>query len=212
MHCTFRRFSGLSEGDHIIYVDSENIQHIGSFNQIMAKIQRHFQNNGLVELVTLTGPAFQVMKKRDGYLSDLVFDYHSQENIPMQPRLCTLKFYPYEHDYGLVFRRRNVLLVKSVQSGSSADTMNIEAGNIVLELNGENTRHMSMNQVKDIVERSKQQGQLNILVIDVDGYRYSTVHAIPLNSLLPFVRTQKERRESRWTNRLSYLCVRVCFR
>jgi hypothetical protein len=50
-----------------------------------------------------------------------------------------------------------------------------------------------LNQIKKIIETSKQERKLNILVIDIDGYQFSMKHAIPLNSLLPFVQTREDR-------------------
>ncbi|CAF4269290.1 unnamed protein product, partial [Adineta steineri] len=44
-----------------------------------------------------------------------------------------------------------------------------------------------------MIESSKRRRQLEILVIDPAGYEFSMKHAIPLNSLLPFVQTGQRR-------------------
>jgi len=53
-------------------------------------------------------------------------------------------------------------------------------------------KQLSIYQIEDILEMSKRDGKLDLLVIDFDGYQYSTRHAIPLNSLLPFVQVMEE--------------------
>ncbi|CAF0732861.1 unnamed protein product [Adineta steineri] len=186
--------SGLSEGDHILYIDTQNIQTFISFDDKIQAIQRAFQRNGQVELVTLTGPGYQILKQRGGYLESSVFDYHLSNTSHMKPRLCKLNLYNYEHDFGLKLHRENFLLtVKSVQKGLAADIFDINEGDIVLELNDQDTKYLSTTQVEQIIENSKHERTLKILVIDIDGYRYSAKHAIPINSHLSFVQTQDER-------------------
>ncbi|UJR31719.1 hypothetical protein I4U23_019199 [Adineta vaga] len=185
--------SGLSEGDHIVYIQSKNIQNFDSFDEKINYIKREFEETGQIALVTLTGPAFQILKQRGGYLEGAEFDYQSPNTDRMQPRLCKLNFHAHEQDYGLSFRRDNVLYIKNVESGSSADAYGIRKGNIVLELNGQDVKYLTENEIKEILDKSKQNRSLDILIIDINGYRYAIHHAIPLNSLLPFVQTHKGR-------------------
>lgn len=185
--------SGLTEGDHIIYIDSQNVQALAPFKNITQLIQETFEKNGQITLVTLTDSAYRVLKKRGGYLENDVFDYQSIDDNPLKPYLCKLNLHNHEHDFGLTFKRENSLYIKSIEQGSSADICGIREGDIVLELNGQDTKYLSMNQIREIIEKSIQDKKLDVLIIDVDGYSYSLKHAIPLNSLLSFVETREGR-------------------
>ncbi|CAF4901140.1 unnamed protein product, partial [Rotaria socialis] len=58
---------GLTEGDHIIYIENRNVQAIRSFDEMTLLIQRTFEETGQVTLVTLTAPGYQVLKRKGGY-------------------------------------------------------------------------------------------------------------------------------------------------
>jgi predicted metalloprotease with PDZ domain len=154
-------------------------------------IQRTFQENGQVTLTTLTGPGYKVLKRRGGFLETDPFDYQSSNIDQMKPRLYKLNLDNLEHEFGFSFQREDVLSIKSVKKSSPADESGIREGDIVLELNGQYTNNLSSNQIKEIIEDSKRERKLDILVIDIDGYRFSVKHAVPINSLLSFVQTKK---------------------
>ncbi|CAF0754285.1 unnamed protein product [Adineta ricciae] len=183
--------SGLTEGDHIVAVQSINVQKFKSVDDVVDRIRRYFYETGEVELLVLTGPAFQVLKRRGGNLIDQEFDYQSQNDKSMQPRLLRLDFQPDEYMFGLSFRRENSLYISEVEPGSSAYCHGVKPGDIVLEINGQDVKYTSVSEIKALIEESKQKRGLDILLIDFDGYKYSVEHAIPLNSLLPFVRKRK---------------------
>jgi hypothetical protein len=188
---SFLFFSGLTVGDHIIYIDTTNVQSLSSFNDKTHLIQETFEKNGQITLVTLTGPGYQFLKRRGGYLEDDLFDYELAHADRMKPCLCKLNLHNHEHDFGFTLHRQNILYVKSIEQGSSADTCGIRRGDIILELNGHDTKYLSISEIKDIIDQSKQDRKLEILLIDINGYRYSLKHAIPLNSLLSFVQTRE---------------------
>ena len=165
-----------------------------SFDEITDRIQQRFNETGQVTLVTLTESAFRARRKHGDPLNrDDAVDYQSKEINRMRPRLCRLDFHTDEQDYGLSLYHQKLLLVERVQRGSSAASFNIQTGNVVLELNGQNTKDMSMNELKDIMRRSKENRQLEILVIDIDHYKSLAKLGIPVNSLSPSIQTPKER-------------------
>ncbi len=189
--------SGLAEGDHIIYVDSQNVQNFRSFEDIIQLIQRVFEKYGQVTLVTLTGPGYHVLRKRGGYLESIAFDYQSPNIDQLKPRLCQLKLYNHEYDFGFTLQSNDYLSVKNVEEYSSADTAGLRKDDVVIEINGRATKYLNTNQIKQIIDASKQERKLDLLVIDLDGYQFSIRHAIPLNSLLSIVQTGEERRSRR---------------
>jgi len=201
-------FSGLTEGDHIIYIDSQNVQNFRSFNDITSLIQRTFEENGIITLITLTGPAYQVLKRRGGYLESLAFDYQSPTIDPLKPRLCKLKLYNREQDFGFTVQRNDYLYVKNIEENSSADINGLKTNDIILELNGKITQNLTINQIKEIIEISKQERKLDILVISIDGYQFAIKHAIPLNSLLFFVQSKDERSKIRKNSLIGILFCR----
>lgn len=161
-------------------------------------IQRKFQENGQVTLTTLTGPAYEVLKRRGGFLETDPFDYQSSNINQMKPRLYKLTLDTGEHDFGFSLQREDVLSIKSVKKPSPADGCGITKGDIVLELNGQHTNNLSSNQIKEIIEESERVRKLDILVIDIDGYRFSVKHAVPLNSLLSFVQTNTRSKHNKF--------------
>ncbi|CAF3548387.1 unnamed protein product, partial [Rotaria sp. Silwood2] len=184
--------SGLTEGDHVIYIESENIQNFHSFNDVIDIIHRTFQENGQVTLVVLTSPGYRILKRRGGYLESRVFNYQSPQIDQMKLRLCKLKLYNFEYDFGFTLKRDKLLYIQSIEQGSSADVYDIKEGDVVLELNGQDTKYLIMNKINEIIEISKQERKLDILVIDMNGYEFSIKHAIPLNSNLPFIQIREE--------------------
>jgi len=197
-------FSGLAEGDHIIYIDSQNVQNFPSFNDITRLIQQIFEENGQITLITLTGPGYQVLKRRGGYLESTAFDYQSSNVDQLKPRLCKLKLYNHEHDFGFTLNRNNCLYIKNVEEGSPADVYGLRKDDIILEINGQSEKYLTLNQIKDIIETSKKEQKLDILVIDNDGYRFSMKHAIPLNSLLSFVQTGEEQGKINYSKKIFF--------
>lgn len=181
--------SGLTEGDHIVYVDSQNVQNFRSFDDIIHLIQRTFEKYGQVTLVTLTNAGYHVLRKRGGYLESIAFDYQSSNIDQLKPRLCQLKLYNHEYDFGFTLQTNDYLSVKNIEEYSSADTSGLRKDDIILEINGRATKYLTIDQIKKIIETSKQERKLDLLVIDPNGYRFSIRHAIPLNSLLPIVQT-----------------------
>jgi hypothetical protein len=183
----FSLSSGLTEGDHIIYIDTRNIQAIRTFDEMTLIIQRIFEEVGQVTLVTLTAPAYQVLKRKGGYLQPEPFDYQLPFVRELSPRLCKILLYNHEQDFGFTLQRGNPIHIKDVHSGSPAYEHGLRSNDKILELNGRDTVSLSSEQMIDIIESSKRRRQLDILVIDTAGYEFSIKHAIPLNSLLPFV-------------------------
>ncbi|CAF1164880.1 unnamed protein product [Adineta ricciae] len=181
------KISGLTEGDHIVAVQSRNVQTFPSVDDVIDRISRDFAEAGEVELLVLTGPAFQVLKRIGGELRDEEFDYQSRNVKSMQPRLFRLDFQPDEYMFGLSFRRENLLYISQVEPGSSAYCHGVKPGDIVLEINGQDVKYTSVSEIKALIEESQQKRGLDILLIDFYGYKYSVEHAIPLNSFLPFV-------------------------
>ncbi|CAF1164166.1 unnamed protein product [Rotaria sordida] len=184
--------SGLTEGDHVIYIESQNIQNFRSFHDIIDIVHRTFEENGQITLIVLTGPGYRVLKRRGGYLDSKVFNYQQSQVDQIRPRLCKLKLYNFEYDFGFTLKRNKVLYIKSIEQGSSADVYDIKEGDVVLELNGLDIKYLSMNKIYEIIEISKQERKLDILVIDMNGYEFSMNHAIPLNSNLSFVQIREE--------------------
>ncbi|CAF3311736.1 unnamed protein product [Rotaria socialis] len=183
--------SGLSKGDHIIYVESRNVQQ-STFQNIVDLIKRTFDENGQLTLVVLTGPAYHEFKRCGGYLEIKPFNFQSPETENMKPRLCKLKLSIDDYDFGFTLKRNGVLYVQSVEPDSLADLYGIKEDDVVLELNGHDTKALSMNKISEMVELSKQARELEVLVIDPAGYEFSITHAIPINSHLPFVETKVE--------------------
>ncbi|CAF2073834.1 unnamed protein product [Rotaria magnacalcarata] len=183
--------SGLNKGDHIIYVESRNVQQ-STFQNIVDLIKRTFDENGQLTLVVLTGPAYHELKRRGGYLEMKPFSFQSTETENMKPRLCKLKLSVDDYDFGFTLKRSGVLFVQSVEPNSLADLYNIKEDDVVLELNGHDIKALSMNKISEMIESSKQTRELEILVIDPAGYEFSITHAIPINSHLPFVEIKAE--------------------
>ncbi|CAF4053016.1 unnamed protein product, partial [Rotaria magnacalcarata] len=105
--------SGLNKGDHIIYVESRNVQQ-STFQNIVDLIKRTFDENGQLTLVVLTGPAYHELKRRGGYLEMKPFSFQSTETENMKPRLCKLKLSVDDYDFGFTLKRSGVLFVQSV--------------------------------------------------------------------------------------------------
>ena len=186
-------FSGLTEGDHIIYIDTRNIQAVRTFDEMTLLIQRIFEETGQVTLVTLTAPAYQVLKRKGGYLQPEPFDYQLPFVRELSPRLCKILLYNHEQDFGFTLQRGNPIHIKDVHPGSPAYEHGLRSSDKILELNGRDTVSLSSEQIIEIIEASKRRRQLDILVIDTAGYEFSVKHAIPLNSFLPFVQPGQRR-------------------
>ena len=156
-------------------------------------IQRIFEETGQVTLVTLTAPAYQVLKRKGGYLQPEPFDYQLPFVRELSPRLCKILLYNHEQDFGFTLQRGNPIHIKDVHPGSPAYEHGLRSGDKILELNGRDTVSLSSEQMIEIIEASKRRRQLDILVIDTAGYEFSVKHAVPLNSLLPFVQPGQRR-------------------
>ena len=191
-------FSGLTEGDHIIYIDARNVQALRSFDEMTMLIQQTFEGVGQVTLVTLTAPAYQVLKRKGGYLQPEPFDYQLPFVRELAPRLCQILLYNHEQDFGFTLQRGNPIHIKDVHPGSSAYEYSLRSNDKILELNGRDTVSLSSEQIIEIIEASKRRRQLDILVIDTAGYEFSVKHAVPLNSLLPFVQPGQRRGNARF--------------
>ena len=156
-------------------------------------IQRTFEETGQVTLVTLTGPAYQVLKRKGGYLQPDPFDYQLPFVRELAPRLCRIVLYNHEQDFGFTLQRGNPIHIKDVHPGSPAYEFGLRANDKILEINSRDTTYLSSDQIIEMIEASKRRRQLEILVIDPAGYEFSLKHAIPLNSLLPFVQSGQRR-------------------
>ncbi|CAF3566014.1 unnamed protein product [Rotaria sp. Silwood1] len=185
--------SGLIEGDHIIYIENRNVQAIRSFDEMTLLIQRTFEETGQVTLVTLTAPGYQVLKRKGGYLQPEPFDYQLPYIRELAPRLCRIILYNHEQDFGFTLQRGNPIHIKDVHPGSPAYEYGLRGNDKIIELNGRDTATLSSEQIIDMIETSKRRRQLDILVIDSAGYEFSIKHAIPINSLLPFVQPGQRR-------------------
>lgn len=186
--------SGLTEGDHIIYIDTYNVQNLHTFNHVTNLIQQQFEQNGQVTLVTLTGPAYHVLKRRGGYLDPLFFDYQSRSSEQLNPRFYQLQLSMYDLDFGFTVQYHNYFSIKTIDEPSPAYSAGLRKDDIIIEINGRITKQLSIHQINDIMEMSKREGRLDLLVIDLNGYQYSMKHAIPLNSLLPLVQVFEQQR------------------
>ncbi|UJR14959.1 hypothetical protein I4U23_001938 [Adineta vaga] len=185
--------SGLTEGDQIIYIETRNVQAIRSFDEMTLLIQRTFEEVGQVTLVTLTGPGYQVLKRKGGYLQPDPFDYQLPFVRELAPRLCRIVLYNHEQDFGFTLQRGNPIHIKDVHPGSPAYEFGLRANDKILEINSRDTTYLSSDQIIEMIEASKRRRQLEILVIDPAGYEFSLKHAVPLNSLLPFVQSGQRR-------------------
>ncbi|CAF0822274.1 unnamed protein product [Adineta steineri] len=185
--------SGLTEGDQIIYIETRNVQAIRSFDEMTLLIQRTFEETGQVTLVTLTAPGYQVLKRKGGYLQPDPFDYQLPFVRELAPRLCRIVLYNHEQDFGFTLQRGNPIHIKDVHPGSPAYEYGLRANDKIIEINSRDTTYLSSEQIIEMIESSKRRRQLEILVIDPAGYEFSMKHAIPLNSLLPFVQTGQRR-------------------
>lgn len=192
----FISFSGLTEGDHIIYIESRNVQAVRTFDDMTLLIQRTFEEVGQVTLVTLTAPAYQVLKRRGGYLQPDPFDYQIPFVRELAPRLCRIILYNHEQDFGFTLQRGNPIHIKDVQPGSPAYEHGLRPNDKILEINTRDTTQLSSEQMIEMIEASKRRRQLDILVIDPAGFEFSMKHAVPLNSLLPFVQAGQRRGKS----------------
>lgn len=164
-----------------------------SFDEMTMLIQRTFEEIGQVTLVTLTAPAYQVLKRRGGYLQPEPFDYQLPFVRELSPRLCQILLYNHEQDFGFTLQRGNPIHIKDVHPGSPAYEYGLRSNDKILELNGRDTVSLSSEQIIEIIEASKRRKQLDILVIDTAGHEFSLKHGIPLNSLLPFVQPGQRR-------------------
>ncbi|CAF3266956.1 unnamed protein product [Rotaria socialis] len=185
--------SGLTEGDHIIYIENRNVQAIRSFDEMTLLIQRTFEETGQVTLVTLTAPGYQVLKRKGGYLQPEPFDYQMPYIRELAPRLCRIILYNHEQDFGFTLQRGNPVNIKDVHPGSPAYEFGLRANDKIIELNGHDTATLSSEQIIETIETSKRRRQLDILVIDSAGFEFSIKHAVPINSLLPFVQPGQRR-------------------
>ena len=184
--------SGLTESDHVIYIDSQNVQNFDTFDEITRLIQRSFDENGEVTLITLTNPAYQVLRRRGGYLESTAFDYQARHIDQLKPRLCQLKLYHHQYDFGFALHEHEFIAIKDIRPDSVAETFGLRKSDVILEVNGRATKYLSMEQIQQMIETSKAERKLDLLVIDADGYRFSLRHAIPLNSYLSFVERGEE--------------------
>jgi membrane-associated protease RseP (regulator of RpoE activity) len=156
-------------------------------------IQRTFEEIGQVILVTLTGPAYQALKRKGGYLQPDPFDYQLPYVRELAPRLCRIVLNTHEQDFGFTLQRGNPIHIKDVHPGSPAYEFGLRPNDKIIELNTRDTTHLSSEQMIEMIEESKRRRQLDILVIDSAGYEFSMKHAVPLNSLLPFVQSGQRR-------------------
>jgi membrane-associated protease RseP (regulator of RpoE activity) len=156
-------------------------------------IQRIFEETGQVTLVTLTGSGYQALKRKGGYLQPDPFDYQLPYVRELAPRLCKIILYNHEQDFGFTLQRGNPIHIKDVHPGSPAYEFGLRSNDKILELNTRDTTYLTAEQIIEIIEISKRRRQLDILVIDPAGYEFSMKHAVPLNSLLPFVQPGQRR-------------------
>ena len=197
--------SGLSEGDHIIYIDSQNVQNFASFDDVVRLVQRSFEENNQITLITLTDLGYQVLRRRGGYLESTAFDYQATSIDQLQPRLCQLKLYHHQFDFGFSLEQSEPLAIRDIQLDSAAATSGLRREDIILEVNGRSAKYLSIGQIKQIVETSKEERKLDLLVIDPEGYRFSIRHAIPLNSYLSFVQRGEEQSKTSFDHSCSFV-------
>ena len=190
-------FSGLAVGDHIVYIGKYNVQKMPRFEEKVNLIKDQFERTGEVALVVLTGTAYRVLKRRGGSLDPLSFDYRTPEFDQMKPRLYKLSLYDHEQTFGLILYSDNPTYIREVEPGSASDAFGIERNDKILEIDGHDTTLLPSKQVLEFLKASQQKRKLNILVIDPRGYDYAIKHAIPINSLVPFVKTIQHPRKYR---------------
>ena len=121
------------------------------------------------------------------------FDYQMPYVRELAPRLCRITLSNHEQEFGFTLQRGNPIHIKDVHPGSPAYEYGLRANDKIIEINGGDTISLSSEQIIEMIEISKRRGQLDILVIDSAGYEFSLKHAIPLNSLLPFVQPGQRR-------------------
>ncbi|CAF1169404.1 unnamed protein product, partial [Didymodactylos carnosus] len=188
--------SGLAEGDHIIYIDTRNVQAMTSFDEMTQLIHRTFEEQGQITLVTLTSLAYHTLKKKGGYLQPEPFDYQNpiSELITIfPPRLCKIQLLGHEQDFGFTLQKINPINIKDVTPGSASYEYGLRPDDRILEINGRDTTTLTSQQIVDIIDNSKRYRSLELLVIDTSGYNWCQMHAIPLNSSLPFVQIPSRR-------------------
>lgn len=184
-------------GDHILYIGRQNVQKIPRFDKKVDEIQRAFNDNDEVALFVLSGAAYRVLKRRGGLLDSLSFDYRATQVSGMEPRLYNLSLYDHEQDFGLALYRDNPTYIREIEPGSAADAFGIERNEKILEIDGQDTTHLSAKRIQELLKESQLKRKLNILVIDAAGYAYSIKHAIPINSHLPLVKKVQNSSECR---------------
>lgn len=186
--------SGLTAGDHILYIDRINVQGIEDLNELVSLIQDKYKKKTHLSLVVLTNGAYRVLKKKGGQLSKETFTY--DPNITnIRPRLCELNLDNYEYDFGFSLYRENVTVIREVRPHTVAAVCNVRSGDKIIEINGFNTSTLSTKDIQDMIHESKQNRRVTLLLIDKSGYEYCHRHAIPINSALPFVDTICQQRK-----------------
>jgi hypothetical protein len=179
--------SGLTVGDHVLYINQFNVQNIRSLKDSMSRISSSLENTREVLLVTVTHTAYRVLQKRGGRLDPRRFSYRSMLRNVMNLRLCELSLNTHTQNFGLSINPLDLTHIEQVEIGSVAERNQIERDDHILELNGKNVSKLFPNQISQIFQDSREQRLLTLLVIDKAGYEYSIRHGIPLHSRLPFL-------------------------
>ncbi|CAF0868518.1 unnamed protein product [Didymodactylos carnosus] len=185
------RRSGLAEGDHLIYIDERNVQVIKLFNEMIQLIQQRFEERGEITLVTLTPAAYNTLKREGGYLKTDQFNYlypndELKEIFP--PRLCKIQLLDHERDFGFTLQKANPINIKDVTKGSASYEYGLRPDDKILEINERDTTTLTPEQIVEMIDSGKRKRNINLLVISNSGYNWCQMHAVPLNSSLPFVK------------------------
>ena len=195
-------------GDHIVYIDQQNVQALRSFREKTDLIHDRFRRNSRVTLVVLTAAAYRVLHQRGGVLKPGAFDYQATKQGPLRPRLSELILFDHEDDFGFSVYPNSSTYIREVLSASAAAEDGLTKNDKILELNGQDTSELTARQIEKIIRDSRAERRITLLTIDPEGYEYSVRHGIPLHSDLPLVERPRGQRKSNEQDRLFRFDVR----
>lgn len=194
------RCSGLVVGDHIVYIDQQNVQALRSFREKTDLIHDRFTRNNRVTLIALTAAAYRVLHQRGGVLKPGAFDYQGTKQSPLRPRLSELILFDHEDDFGFSVYPNSPTYIREVHAASAAAEDGLTKNDKILELNGRDTSELTARQIEKMIRDSRADRRLTLLTIDPEGYEYAVRHGIPLHSDLPLVERPRGQRKSNEQN------------
>ena len=189
-------------GDHIVYIDQQNVQALRSFRDKTNLIQDRFTRNNRVTLIALTAAAYRVLHQRGGVLKPGTFDYQTNKPSPLRLRLSELILFDHEDDFGFSVYPNSATYIREVHAASAAAEDGLTKNDKIVELNGEDTSELTARQIEKMIRDSRTGRRITLLTVDPEGYEYAVRHGIPLHSDLPLVERPRGQRKSNAQNRL----------